>query len=81
MWIFALILIFLAFCLMVWFKDYGDGVSNLVNKNKVCPADGVDPVKALEDYYKHPKQRGGHFSCFCLDLNNNGELDSAAEKL
>jgi hypothetical protein len=55
MWLFAIVLIFLAFCLMVWFKDYGDGITNLANSNIACPEDGADIGKAYEDYTKHPK--------------------------
>jgi hypothetical protein len=55
MWLFAIVLIFLAFCLMVWFKDYGDGITRLANITMACPEDGVPVDVAHDDYWKHPK--------------------------
>jgi hypothetical protein len=79
MWTCAFLLIFLAFCLMVWFKDFGDGVTMLASSDRVCPTERVPAEQALRDYGKHPKQRQGYFACFCLDLYNAGELSRGQE--
>jgi Mg2+ and Co2+ transporter CorA len=55
LWFFCLLLIIIAFCLMVWFKDFGDGITRLADSNIVCPEDGIDPSVAAWDYMKHPK--------------------------
>lgn len=81
MWLFAIVLIFIAFCLMVWFKDLGDGVTRLADSNIICPEEGVEPYQAGLDYNKHPKQRQGQFACYCLDLNNKGQIQRSSSEL
>lgn len=55
MWLFAIILIVLAFLAMVFFKDWSDALSNSVGSTKPCPEEGVDMTLAYEDYLKPGK--------------------------
>jgi hypothetical protein len=54
MWIFAIILIILAFLAMVFFKDWGDALMASVGSKKPCPEE-VDITLAYEDYLKPGK--------------------------
>jgi len=55
MWIFAIVLIVLAFLAMVYFKDWSDSLNNSVGSTKPCPEEGVDLTLAYEDYLKPGK--------------------------
>jgi hypothetical protein len=66
MWIFAIILIILAFLGMVYFKDWSDSLSNSVGSPKPCPEEGVDMTMAHADYLKPGKLREGYHHCYCL---------------
>lgn len=55
MWVFAIVLIVLAFLAMVYFKDWSDALTNSVGSTKPCPEEGVDMTLAYEDYLKPGK--------------------------
>jgi hypothetical protein len=64
-WLIAGGIIFLAFYLMVMFKDWNDSIKAELSTKK-CPSEPVPADLALQDWIKPGKQRNGLFHCFCL---------------
>ena len=78
MWVFAIILIVLAFLAMIFFKDWSDSLMNSVGSPTPCPdkevdGHGADIALAYEDYYKPGKLRGGYLHCYCLEVMKENE--------
>ena len=80
-WIFAVLIICLAFYGMVLFKDYNDGILAGAGLQTKCPQEPIDASVALEDWERPPKQRQGFTHCFCLPIYNEfGSVDSAMKE-
>lgn len=81
MWVFAIILIVLAFLAMVFFKDWSDALVNSVGSPTPCPEEGtaVDITLAYEDYLKPGKRREGFLHCYCLEVMAASESEDSIE--
>jgi hypothetical protein len=73
MWIFAFVLLALAFIAMIFFKDWSDSLINSVASPKPCPEEGVETRIAYDDYMLPGKQRQGFHHCYCLAFEEAGE--------
>jgi hypothetical protein len=79
-WIFALIIVAIAFYFMIIFKDYNDALIMNAGLDTKCPSKPIDAHLVYEDYLKPPKQRAGYTHCFCLSwLQANGTVTGSEE--